>query len=225
MIVSALLLQRDGHTTRKVEAYLGQFAKLARTGLNIVCFIDPKISAIQYPNVRYIPINIIDLHTFTLMQNCTEVSVDDNVAKNTLDFHIIQTSKTELCTRALSFTNDERINWVDFGIGHVIKNESVLMNLKHTEKLKPGVTIPGCWPFKTNFTNKVSWRFCGGFFSADRASLIAFNDLVNKMVTHTAQVATWEVNTWARIEYYGLMNFNWYKADHNDSILNFPIQT
>jgi hypothetical protein len=66
----------------------------------------------------------------------------------------------------------------------------------------------------------VVWRFCGSFFIGDRASILDFARRSAEVVP-TLPHLTWEVNVWAHLETLGWTP-TWYKADHNDSILNLP---
>jgi hypothetical protein len=71
------------------------------------------------------------------------------------------------------------------------------------------------------------WRFCGGFFLADKESFLEFHDLFfdkypDFLRQHKRLI--WEVNYWAWLEHECGWSPNWYAADHNDSIINIPLE-
>ena len=73
---------------------------------------------------------------------------------------------------------------------------------------------------KKNILEIINWRFLGGFFIIDKNNI---NKLVNEttLLLKNINMLTWEVNIWAILEYNNCFNFGWYKADHNNSIINF----
>jgi hypothetical protein len=93
------------------------------------------------------------------------------------------------------------------------------------------LVIPGCWRDKLsltdsdNYTNKIVWRFCGGFLLGDANSIKRLFELyrehfVDFLKTHKKLV--WEVNFWAWLEANGYWSPRWYEADHTDSIIKIP---
>jgi hypothetical protein len=96
------------------------------------------------------------------------------------------------------------------------------------ESGRRGITIPGCWNKITGteaITDQINWRFCGGFFMGDRASLETFSTLVWEQISVLSP--TWEVNVWAWVEHQSKWkDIHWYSADHNDSMIcNLPAST
>jgi hypothetical protein len=90
------------------------------------------------------------------------------------------------------------------------------------------LAIPGCWDAMKpadvdKYLDQIHWRFCGGFFIGDRDSVLELCDLVRQMLPFfikNYRKLTWEVNFWAFLETIGGWTPAWYKADHNESILN-----
>jgi hypothetical protein len=87
--------------------------------------------------------------------------------------------------------------------------------------------MPGCWDFKVSninaLNNRISWRFCGGFFLGDKESLLHF---YNISITHFTEFLNltkklvWEVNYWSWLEGNEYFEPILYAANHNDSIVN-----
>jgi len=89
------------------------------------------------------------------------------------------------------------------------------------------MVVPGCWSKgqgADSLAAAVNWRFCGGFFLGDRASLEDFHARYRKefpAFLAESGTLTWEVNVWHALELRGWA-CEWYTADHNDSILRVP---
>lgn len=226
MLVTSFIKQENGNTTHSVEKYFHHFKRLRKsTQSNIILFLDESISPdlFKCDNTLVIPTSISQLESYSIINSCPSpiINFADNPNKNTKDFHIIMNSKTEFMNRALELTKDEQLAWVDFGIGHIISDENSFKKLDNIADLGEGIAIPGCWAQKTNIVNYPAWRFCGGFFAGDRWSIKKMHDLSTVVLKETLPQVTWEVNIWSIMESKYNFKFNWYAADHNDSIFNF----
>lgn len=153
-----------------------------------------------------------------------------NEAHDTRNFLILMNAKTELVQRAIKsyMHTSTHYAWIDFGIAHIFRTPVVaarhLSELSTTVYPEGCLFVPGCWSTQTQFLDKVSWRFCGGFFLGDKISLLEFAEL-SARYTKSLPTLSWEVNTWAALESKGLFAPTWYKANHDDSILNVPYTT
>jgi len=204
------------------ENYVENFAKLAETKHKIVLFLDPEIPAnpaLQYPNVTIVH----DVRFSSLRVKQKPLPEIRNMEKDTFEFIALMNSKTEFMVKALRHVDTPYIAWIDFGIAKIFKQpETTLARLKHIIAPPGKVLIPGCWgPSAASEVNRVVWRFCGGLFFCDVPTLIRFDKYVAARV-EAATTLTWEVNVWAEIEITHPDLFHWYKADHNDSIVNGP---
>lgn len=136
--------------------------------------------------------------------------------------------------------NTNYFAWIDFSIQHVFKTDAYrhklyeLNNLTTTTKF---LAIPGCSQIKDTpdihndelqkTFRQICWRFCGGFFIGDKDNLKNMYDLYIKyfpIFISKYKTIVWEVNFWAWLEKNTGWNLNWYKADHDDSILNIPYE-
>lgn len=226
MLVTALIMQSDGRMSHPVNSYLDHFDKIANTGLDITCFMDSNIIPRVYQNVKYIPISINELPLSQIfLPDVSIFNPGDNPKKNTLEYLIIQNSKFWLMKKAFDLHQTERLTWIDFGAAHMMKDpENVLKKLHQVSRCPIGLTAPGCWDRKTTHLWPISWRFAGTFLTADSKSLIAAEKAHFEILkTFSYPRISWEVNIWAILDYYDIVKFNWYKADHNDSILDFEV--
>jgi len=230
MLVSSFLLQSSGHTTHSVEKYFHNFNRMrAVIDIPMILFVDRTLStdSLELKNVNIIRCSLEETDTYELIQSCANpvVQVSDNPSKNTKDFHIIMNSKTEFMVKAMDITDSRILSWVDFGIGHVIKDEKSFLHLKKLHSLEGGVHIPGAWNYKTTINDHPAWRFCGGFYVGDRESLRGMHELSRRVIRELLPIVTWEVNIWSMMESIYGFNFHWYYAGHDDGMLCFPLSS
>jgi hypothetical protein len=204
--------------------YLPQFLKLAETGVPILLFVDPEVSVPELPPT-------VRVHRRRLPE-CLPPGVEiqlpthRNVPKDTVAFLTLILQKLYFMTEALQETEASHLAWVDVRLFHVIRHTELAQT-----KLKALVTrsfagltkllSPGCWegPLLRDPFESIHWRFCGGIVLGPRAAIEpAYRRQMELVHAHLPRL-TWEVNYWAMME----EHFEWYKADHNDSILmNLP---
>ena len=136
-------------------------------------------------------------------------------------------TKIEFIKRALDFTEDETLIWIDYGILKIVKNqEAVLQKLKEINgRTYKKMTLPGCWSFGRSFSvEAINWRFCGGFFVIPRSYIQRFYDhskcVLTDFCTQPQYKLTWETNVWNIIEACAEREqIQWYLADHNDTMM------
>ena len=208
------------------------FFELMRIGLPIVLFLDEDNTFSDLPqNMRVIRTSLDTFLAYKIALGRPDWSLPKHrdPKKDTREFLILQNAKLEMMQRALSHCETPHVAWIDFGILKIAKNKGKflerLRELCTRELPEKCVLAPGCWTkedlHKWSFGgNGVCWRFCGGFLLADRASV---NGLAARFVqTFMRQPClTWEVNVWVQMERQGV-KFDWYKADHDDSIIEVP---
>jgi len=223
--VTAFFRLRD----RKVdeEELLQNFRELAASGLPITLFADEGFAedVPDFPsNVHVIERQLGQLWPFR--HHPAGLPEHRDPQKDTKDFLLLQHAKLDLLAAAAKDDAEHppvnfpsHYAWIDFGILKIVKDHAAFLTKLKTLAPPPKcVLAPGCWR-KGDHANDdgVNWRFCGGFLLADRGSI---PDLVEDYhVTFRRQKhLTWEVNTWAQMEAAGTL-FDWYEADHNDSII------
>jgi hypothetical protein len=224
--VSAFLdLSEDRSTLRSFDTYMNHFKKLAETGVNIHLFLNRACTwYTPFPNVHVEYIEITELSTY-----CTEARLPPvrTPEKDTLNFLIIMNAKPEFVARAIQsdIFSASHYYWIDFGVFHVIKDteaaQKYLVDLS-TRELKNVLSIPGCCgKGEYDYFNRICWRFCGGVFAGDRASLLKFYEAVCSEYKNVP--LTWEVNLWAYLEAHGKISPEWSLADHDDSIIRVAL--
>lgn len=218
--VSAFFRLRD-RTVDEGELFR-RFDELAASGLLIVLFLDSRLvdRAPKRQNVRVVPIKLEELWPFNLDQEF-RLPTNRTVDKDTRDFLLMQNAKLELLEKATIYTPSAHFAWIDFGIMKIVRRPRQF--LKKLRLLSPpphGIMAPGCWTREQSDQSdpeSVNWRFCGGFLVADRESVFGLATRNRLMVSRPE--LTWEVNLWAELERFGNVTFDWYKADHDDSIV------
>jgi hypothetical protein len=225
------------------EMRFENFAKLANTNIPIVIFTDkeslPAFDSFKDEcNLHFIVLPFKDLETYkeTFMTGVKTLPDKRCPKKDTLEFMILMNAKAEFMKLAIEANpwNSTHYCWIDFSILYVFKQvEESIQYLKtfSTKQLQPSFfAIPGCWDigvFKHLLWNSINWRYCGGFFVADKQSLLDFYTLyreIYKKILFLAGRMTWETNIWHILELEYGWKPNWFKADHNDSICHLPQQ-
>jgi hypothetical protein len=157
-----------------------------------------------------------------------------NAKKDTYEYLVLQNSKTEFMRLVVQENpfSSSHFAWIDFSMAYLFQDAVRFQNqLRFISKcnLAPNfLAIPGRWDAMKpadvdRYLDEIHWRFCGGFFIGDRDSVLEFCDSVHQIFpffTKNYRRLTWEVNFWAFLETIGGWTPVWYKADHNDSILN-----
>jgi hypothetical protein len=223
--VSALIdLDEDRPVDKSTRRYIALFNQLQSTGIRFHLFLSPKYrDRIQVDNGVIEYITLKDLETTRIAPQ--GLPLYRNALHDTRNFLTLMNAKTELVRRAIRshMHSGTHFAWIDFGICHMFRTpELTLQTLRSLPSLPAScLYLPGCWERgATVDLSAVAWRFCGSFFLGDQASCLDFADRV-RAVLPTLSHLTWEVNVWAHLETLGWTP-TWYKADHNDSILNIP---
>jgi hypothetical protein len=227
--VSAFLdLGEDRSKDKSVEKCFGLFGQLAATGIRIHLFLSRCYEGmITAPNVSIEYIELDQLHTFKDISGMDYALPSNRTPHHdTKNFMILMNSKIEFIHRAMQKVQSPHYAWIDFSIFHVLKDleAAAYLQMLGASALRSGLHFPGCWDKQNPNFSSVCWRFCGGFFIGDAASMagfytahrLHFKDLVAQ------KGLAWEVNVWAWLEAAGHLRCNWFRADHNDSIIRVP---
>lgn len=231
ILVTALILQRDGKTSHPREMYIERFGELADTGLPIVFFCDWQLipGLKKWPNVTVVPSSFssLPLHRF-LHEKHVSLPKHRNEKKDTYDYLVIQNSKVHFAMCALAtFPEAQRVTWVDAGITYLFKEPGTVEQLRKfcgpTEEVPvAALEIPGCsgWGNVERRVHDVSWFFCGSLFSGTRRIMARWNRATMTTLVNLLPALTWEVNVWA--EAYKKMptpTIRRYIADHDDTLV------
>lgn len=225
--VSAFLnLHEDRPVDKSVDRHFELFRQLQSSGIRFHLFLSPEYRGrITLDNGVIEYIRLEDLETYkTAPQGLPE---HRNHAHDTRNFLILMNAKAELVQRAIRsyMHTSHHYAWIDFGISYIFRTPHIalrqLAEISDTKYPEKCLYIPGCWSEKTQFLDKVSWRFCGGFFLGDKHSITGLVDLYSVYFKSLPSLS-WEVNVWALFESTQRFAPTWYKANHDDSILDVP---
>lgn len=120
------------------------------------------------------------------------------------------------------------VAWIDFGITKILKNiDNAWLKVTNIQVPVDKILIPGCTQKGQVSYDKVHWRFCGGLVFATLENMLNFQNQASIALQANPTKLTWEVNMWALMELQQQqqqqpIQFQWYSADHNDRIFNFP---
>jgi hypothetical protein len=215
IFVTALILP-PGPMFRTVDHYFEKFKKLAETGVQIFAYIDSRLSMqTSYVNVTVIPT------TPTFSDLVFKLPSTRNPTKDTAEYMQIQLMKLKYLSETLARTEDEFLAWIDFGIFAIFKDpdrcSERIRTLSTSTFRRDKILIPGCLnPGRYDLWHSICWRYCGGFMIGHRSLFERAYQRQTELYMANLPRITWEVNYWV------LMSdcFDWYKADHDDSILD-----
>jgi hypothetical protein len=153
-----------------------------------------------------------------------------NLGKDTLEYIALMNTKVEMIWRAIPYMTSEMdtICWIDAGITKIFTNfQEIRKKLESLQTFdfskKEKILMPGCWKLNQIpiSTDAVYWRFCGGFFIVPKVAIDQFQKECKTKLSELVlkNQITWEVNVWAMIEQLCSELFEWYSADHNDTII------
>lgn len=222
-LVSSFVLQkRDIGNIVKIEDYLKRFEYIKNLNIPTVLFLDKTISMEETETLKIVPCGIE--HTWVYQEySSIEPSLPAvrNHEKDTFEYLVIQNSKPEWIFKAsqLNPFNTDYFVWVDFGLSHVIKNKdnfNILKTLKLSHNICLSAITNTIHPF---LLDRICWRYAGGVFYVSKSGAQIFYETCKAVLQRIHPRLTWEVNIWALIETSKLLKFNFYYADHNDTLL------
>lgn len=241
----------DNKCESDITYRFSKFLEIVNSGIQICLYIDQSCVELfkdfDKPNVKIM--NVTDItetwvyqeYYKNINENVNEPPINlphfRNYDKDTEKYMIIMNSKIDLVKDAIDKNpfNSSHFAWIDYSISYIFKNINScnhLLNVYSYVKLVDKfLCIPGCldkicMDDVESYTNRVNWRFCGGFFMGDKESLCEFHTLHRdnfNIFLSKYKKLVWEVNYWAWIEAtVNSWNPTWFKADHNETILNIP---
>jgi len=216
-LVTAFFRLRDREVDE--EELFRRFDWLASSGMPIILFLDKQLAdrAPKHPNVRVVLRDLASLWPFA--QTDRPMPTGTTPGKDTRDFLLLQNAKLDMLSIARGIDDSTHFAWIDFGIAKIVSHPRFLERLQGLRPPPTCVLAPGCWE-KGAQSDGVNWRFCGGFLLVDRNSIASLVKSYHKAFKRSPTL-TWEVNIWAAMEQAG-QHFDWYKADHDDSIIDIP---
>jgi len=144
--------------------------------------------------------------------------------------------------------NSVNFAWIDFDIRNVFFKGGITWNLLSAQfcgkaqepvyglntAMQNYIWVPGCLDKITaeesnsaEFKHSVHWRFCGSFMFGSSHAILRLYHLYKThfksfLTLDSSTTLSWEVNFWGWLEANNLWKPKWYKADHNDSLIDIP---
>lgn len=150
-------------------------------------------------------------------------AIDDNPAKNSLAYHVVQHQKTAWLAEAAAAEPDADVFvWIDYGVLHQ-RGVTLACIEDYVARLRcsTAVVIPGARsPRASDDWKMPDWRFCGSSLVVPRALVVPFHEAVCAVTLERLEehgCVTWEVNDWAEVERRGAVPMRWYAADHDQT--------
>jgi hypothetical protein len=244
-VTSWFKIYKDYTINDKTEEWrIEHFKNILNTGIQLCIYISPEYYGIikplskEYNNLKIMKvINLDETKTYKCCEkyknNLPEIRC---TLKDTFEYMVINHCKIEFVndTANINPYNSTHFAWIDFNITYIFKDlHNTLKYLKYlsNRNFKNKLfLIPGCYKEKMDKENNFIiihpwWRFCGGFFLVDKDSIHKFYNIYNnylKEFLEEYKCLVWEINFWAYIETNKEWTFNWYEADHDDSIIIIP---
>ena len=128
----------------------------------------------------------------------------------------------------MNIYNTEQYIWIDFGIYHMIKNETEFKEgiLSMTSKKYDKLRIASCkyrdYTVNYNVYEIITWTFAGSVFGGHKDALIKFADLAKNEVLKTIEEKKsiiWEINIWYLVKLKHIELFDFYSCGHDIRIL------
>ncbi len=220
---------------------LTHFINFASSGLKIILFINDNHDTSIFEHFENIKIikwsgGLHSTQVWTsIINNEIEYALPDNrnIEKDTLEFIMNGHAKYQFIMQVIEtkMWNTTHYAWIDFNLFHLFKQKTETINyLKWLDQLQLNdvfITLPGCWSALDkeklgDIMNSVHWRFCGGFMLGDYFTMFQTAMKYNKMIVEfveTHKKLVWDFNMLAYMETFCEWSPQWYRADHNDSIV------
>jgi hypothetical protein len=248
------IYEREYDAKKTIPWRIERFREIASTGINICVYVCPTLEKYIKELEAEFPDNVRLMKTMEIRDTIISNFLDENGeytlpekrsdTKDLAGYLTVINSKTEFMTHAIQENpwNSTHFAWIDFNISHVFfdkeRSLTFLRYIGSRDYFEDSFfIIPGCWDKWSgehigHITEIIHWRFCGGFFMGDAASIQRFHYLYLEhfpLFLQEHHKLVWEVNFWAWLEsktnWLSVYENNpghhtWYKADHNDSIIS-----
>jgi len=241
------------YATKDVRWRFDRFFHLLETGIHLCVYVDPTGEELLQQCVELFPdtlklMRVVRLQDTWVHKLCEQydtvgLPASRNEPKDTYEYMVLMHSKVEFLHDVAQQNpwGSTHFAWIDFNITHVFKDlvgsQAFLRGLASSRLAPSYLLVPGCWSSPTDpltddgvrdkILGRIHWRFCGGFFLGDRASVIGFHqcyvDHFPEFLFKYRQM-TWEVNFWAWLEWAGHWSPGWFLADHDDRMIRIPAE-
>ncbi len=219
-------------------------AQLLQAKLPLLLYVDAYYQEIlgpqdAYPGLQILPTYFaateIAIHIAGAPQK--ELPARRTHAKDTEAFMTLMHIKSELLARAVrdGLVKTPFVAFLDASIAKVLREPTRTLTQLATASVSHRLRvplIPGCRPPADSphpveaYCAQILWTFCGGFFLMPTTRTMEWHVTCRealKEVLATGRL-TWEVNLWAMVAERRPGTVAWFEADHNDSMLQIPVE-
>jgi len=192
------------------------------------------------PNLTVVFFEQSDNYLCAYRESATNFSVETSYpAKDTLDYMFVQCHKTEWVAMAIACRGSaatSKYAWVDFGLRHMYRSdaafEAAIYGLGEWMAAYSGAAImaPSCWSpdyvYYQDIYRNIHWIFAGSAFIGRTEAMLEFARRMREKCVSILTVEKrlmWEVNVWYMVFLECRHLFQFYHADHNESILSLPV--
>ena len=200
------------------------------------CYLDQlNILCLNIANIKVLGLKTLtDLESYKIFEGTSPILPSHrNLEKDTVGYMLLMNEKTEFVRQAIVVDpfKTKYFAWIDFGIAYMFKDTQstfdYLKMLSGASLVGDFLAIPGCWSkgYGLEYIYEiVNWRFCGSFFLGSKENIVMFDQKMREMLgaLKKENKIMWEVNVWAKLEMEKNFQFDWYSADHNDSVIRIP---
>lgn len=212
------------------EKLLKDFEKLASSNIKLILFTDASFDIPEKDNIKIVKIPLSEIVIYSrIMKEELILPLERNQKKDTQGYMALMNSKVEFLLKSLEFVETEYVAWIDAGINKIFSRPDIFNKIaKYQIKDLDRILIPGAYQKQLSFNDLVGgvwWVFLGGFFILPKILINRFYNISNESLNifiNQKRIA-WEVNIWVDIASKHEI-FEWYKADHNDTIIEVPIK-
>jgi hypothetical protein len=200
----------------------------------VYVWTDQDMTDVYHPHLHVLFSPLTAFETYNrCMTECLALPEQRTVEKDTQNYMALMNTKLEFLLRAVPSISEgnKTVAWIDCGIAKIFKDKETarkdLDRIAHHPWNLERMVVPGCWTprFPVN-RSAIWWRFAGGFFLAPTSLIGILYTLqtaqLRVLIEHQKRI-TWEVNVWAMMEEKAPHFFQWYKGDHDNTILQVPM--
>lgn len=222
-----------GVPKRPVDFYLEHGRALLALPVPKVIFLEEHIATLLAPVLANAPTTHVVITNKESMQYwpvrdrmlACPLPPGANPEKDTHDYFILMLNKLQWCCQAAGANpwGTETFVWMDFGINYILKGslEDAVRGMQG-RRVPPGqIHIPGCYVNQPCHPAQLVWHFCGGLLGGGKEALERFRALQDEVVYALLESGwvSWEVTVWYHVSLHAPDLFDWYAADHNDTML------
>ena len=212
-IVTAFIANINNISYRNTEKYIFHGKKLLEIPVPKIVFIDTEsyntyFTSFQHEHTHFIIFDLSNMYFEEYKHLITDFDlVTDNKPKDTMEYMFVQCYKTEWVRKSieLNIYKSDQFIWLDFGIYHIVNDDSIFenailnMTTKSYSKLRICSFKPDDYVCPHDVYKKITWNFAGSVFGGDKNSLITFADIVKDKIIETIETKNtimWEICIW-----------------------------